>query len=436
MLGKELKTLSELGEMGSLAIAPAGVSSYKLIGVLQEAYPQLDVECLYDSYRLDAAANPEIRKIDQIGEDEKKRKVVVVTERELIRKDIVDSLHQAGMEEIFWIGNNFSVGEEGAPEENMLYFFYDLSVNALNYEFVTSLAHANSVRVEQGLKTLHPVIVPQTSGAVLDFTRSAMSKTAKGGEASNQWFLHNVIAPSTALLPEARGITICGTREEAKYLADSVTHVFPEHYQVERPVELNSHFALKTERGFGQPLSGLDASRRLVGAWLVRHGAADKKCVVITLRKCETHKERNSDMVAWKCFAAEIRGRGYVPIFINDAYACFDAVDDFLVFDEAAMNIFVRMSLYEAAYLNMSVNNGPMIIAALNPEVKYLSFVYVSEEDYCGSKQFFESAGEFIGYQYEWATQFQRNVWGGGDSCKTITAEFDKMCELIERSEV
>src|SRR5262245_63366675 len=44
---------------------------------------------------------------------------------------------------------------------------------------------------------------------------------------------------------------------------------------------------------------------------------------------------------------------------------------DFLVFPEAAWNVPLRMALYERAFVNLGVNNGPMGLAWLNARACY-----------------------------------------------------------------
>ena len=48
------------------------------------------------------------------------------------------------------------------------------------------------------------------------------------------------------------------------------------------------------------------------------------------------------------------------------------------VFREASWNVGLRMALYESSYLNLGVNNGPLIFAAMNDRVRLLVFKLVT----------------------------------------------------------
>jgi hypothetical protein len=84
---------------------------------------------------------------------------------------------------------------------------------------------------------------------------------------------------------------------------------------------------------------------------------------------------RNSNLPAWVAFARGLDASRYCPVFVPDTNETIEGLPnelrDFRVFPEAAWNVPLRMALYERAFINLGVNNGPMGLAWLNACVCY-----------------------------------------------------------------
>lgn len=442
MLSNELKDLSGLSKGQTVYVAPAGGAARRFVEVLAKHRPDIEVIGFLDSYRSFVLCGRVVEQIDQIKEPRPEVTVIIVMEREDIRKQISATLDDAGFSEVCWISSRFNVDQEVGEDKgnNVLYFFYDLSVNALNYEFIVALCHAEVERKILGFSKLHPVIVPKRLDSIYDLSRTSITQTGGGLEADNYWFLHNVIVPATALLPSCESITLCGSRQEAKMLTERLSYnKFPHEYDIDFPLELNSNRNLLNKEiydgnGYGQPLVSRSSSLSFVKQWLRKNSIDNKKNIVITLRQNCLQKGRNSDLDAWRCFAQQIEKKGYVPIFIKDTYSDFESDDlgNFLIFHEASWNILLRMAMYEMAYLNMTVNTGTYALCAFNSKTRYLAFIYLCETDPVGSTAFHEAAGTPVGSQYPASTPFQRWVWGGSNCCDCLMKEFQSMCKLLE----
>lgn len=444
MLASEIKCLDDIADGASIHVAPAGGAAQRFIDVLKEYRPDIEVISFLDTYRTGMSTGTLVQRIDQSEACNWETKVIVVVEREDVRNAIAHSLHDAGFRHVHWIGIHFSLGQISRvdDESSVLYFFYDLSVNALNYEYLIALGHADAEREKRGLKRLHPVVVPQMKSHIFDWSRQSIREEGTSLESDNYWFLHNVIVPSAALLASCSSMTLCGTRDEAKTLGNGINvSKFPPDYNPDCPTELDSiRLLTNTEiyggRGYGQPFLSRSVSKAFINQWLTAHGLEKEKVIVITLRQNGLQKMRNSNFVAWNCFAEKIRKKGFVPVFVKDTYSDFEAdeLGDYLVFHPASWNILLRMALYEIAYLNLTVNSGTVALCALNSNVRYLNFIYVSEEEYVGSKSYHETSGTPVGSQYPGSTPYQRWVWGGGSCCETILDEFNSMCVVIENA--
>lgn len=439
----KLENINQIGYGESIFLAPAGGASERFHEMLVKHRKDIDLICYLDSYKSSCLGDDGIKRIDEVVPEDIGYKVVVVIERESIVDTIASSLSDVGFKDIYWIDNRFRfsdclVGPIKYPR--MLHFFYDFGVNALNYEFLIALAHADAERNRLGLQDLHVVLVPQNKHAIFNLSRDSFRDEGALLESDNDWFLHNVIVPSIALLPSCKGFTLCGTRGEAgNIVSRNQLIMHPSSYNPDSPMELDSvrncnNTDIYDGKGYGQPFYSSKAAILFVKQWIDGVGVERGKIVAITLRQNKLSKERNSNLDAWKCFAGKILKSGYVPVFIKDTYTDFDVdtLDEYKVFHVGAWNIMLRMALYELSYLNMTVNTGTIALCMFNERVRYINFIYLSEDDYAGSVEFHNVSGNPVGTHYPGSTPYQKTVWGGGDDCMRLIDEFDNMVSLIE----
>lgn len=149
--------------------------------------------------------------------------------------------------------------------------------------------------------------------------------------------------------------------------------------------------------GIRHPEASVKA-RQLVSSWVRR------PYITVTLRETPKHPERNSNMEAWCGFIAEAESRinvCVVPDTENANTGC----------GWAAINLDLRLALYEGAEMNFGVANGPT------------SMLYLMAAPYCVFKQIVptvspmtekgwrKTAGLSIGEQFPWAGERQRMMW-------------------------
>jgi len=441
-----LRQISDLAEIDAdtpLYICPAGNAGEKLYQVLSAKRPDVSISGFLDTYRDDERCGLKISLIDS-GWDDVAHNVIVAIERQEIRNNLLDKLAQKNINDLLWVGSDFSLKE--IPEESVndktLYFIYDLRVNPLNYEFVVSLCHADVERLRLQCESIYVVIVKPEGHELFDLSRTAIKNTGNGLESDNDWFLNNVLTPSCALLPSINAVSVIPLHEIQAFLESKNTvGRFPAEYRHNHPVELKStHFIFgehSTDAAFHQlPITASSAAIKFVKQWLAKKSLQGKKVVVITLREAMYQTERNSVATVWRCFAEKIIEEGYTPVFVRDTFADFvdDDYENFPVFHEACWNIMLRVALYELAFLNMIVNTGPAVFCVLNNRVRYLLFNHLATEGYVGSEKYHRESGSRIGSQYIAKKSYQQAVWGGADSCETIKSEFNMMCKKIDMS--
>ena len=144
---------------------------------------------------------------------------------------------------------------------------------------------------------------------------------------------------------------------------------------------------------------------------------------------------RNSNLSAWVAFARGLDASRYCPVFVPDTNDTIEGLPeelrDFAVFPEAAWNIALRMALYERAFLNLEVYNGPMDLAWLNARVRYATLKIETADVPQSTLGFIRSFGFEPRKSLPFATLLQEWVWED-DTEDAITQAFRRLIERIE----
>jgi len=122
-----------------------------------------------------------------------------------------------------------------------------------------------------------------------------------------------------------------------------------------------------------------------------------------------------------------------VPIVVHDTErpAGSGPLDGEIACDPARWNLEIRMALYEAAWLNLAVMQGPMELCWYNERARYLVFVDLSADPSC-SAELIAEGGVNVGSDLPFATPFQHIVWQA-DRATLIRRAFDEMAARIDR---
>jgi hypothetical protein len=144
---------------------------------------------------------------------------------------------------------------------------------------------------------------------------------------------------------------------------------------------------------------------------------------------------RNSRVQAWADFARRLDPHAYLPVFVPDTDRSLvprpPCLAGFEVLPEASWSVGLRMALYESAYLNLGVNNGPLFMCVMNGRTRALVFKMVTPSVPQTTERFARQLGFEIGGQLPFATPYQRLVWED-DRLDVIEREFAAMVETME----
>jgi len=325
---------------------------------------------------------------------------------------------------------------EGKP--STLNAFYDLGVAPITFDFLWFLAGAEIARERQGLKDIHIVFVPgredglRRERADYDRTIDAAARRARIG---------NILVPACALLPSVTGVTLASSRQQAAMLqSDAGLEIFPADYEIGAPLYLGAPYCLSAARSDGARVASLRATAfdlQGVDEWLATRGSKGK-IVTITLRAYGYMEARNSNLNAWVAFARRLDRAQFSTVFVPDTDQVIAGLPSelapFTVFPEAAINVGLRMALYERAFLNLGVNSGPMGLCWLNERTRYLTFKLLTPSVPQATPEYVASHGFALGESLPFATPWQKWVWED-DELPVIEREFaDMVLRIGERA--
>ena len=295
-----------------------------------------------------------------------------------------------------------------------LQFVFDLSVAPLTFDFISYLAAADLARRRQNLSHMDVLFVGGAYGGV---RRELPEYEAIMDAQMRLWRVRNILAPALSLLPSVRSYSYCTSREQAKALISAnPAHVYPTDYLINfpcQPVKSVIHEAARKGESVWPMLRATEAAKRFVAAYIERV-AQDRRSVVISMRNYGFAPERNSHTEEWLRFAAELDPARYAAIFVPDIGVAMTATpNDFgghAVCTAACWNLEIRMALYEAAWLNISMMQGPMELCWYNEAVRYAIFLEPDTHPTTSVMQLTEN-GLRVGYDLDFATARQHMYW-------------------------
>jgi hypothetical protein len=133
---------------------------------------------------------------------------------------------------------------------------------------------------------------------------------------------------------------------------------------------------------------------------------------------------------AWARFAEYLEERGYLPIFVPDTESLADGLpkilETFPHFIEGAINLNLRLALYERAFLNLGINNGPAFLFLVDETAAGLMFKIITRGVENNEEPYLIKQGFAIGGQIPFCTSFQKRVWED-DDFDVIQREFELM---------
>lgn len=322
----------------------------------------------------------------------------------------------------------------GTKDDKTLYAIYDLNVFPASFDLCWFLIAADIERKRLGLHSVHIVIAMFHRPFVHAMPPEHSDHV---DEAAMLWRVDNILQPLCSLLPTCDGVTITPSMPDALRILTCATHVWPAGCGSSRYPTLPQIYRQVVE---GLPayedrpsLKASEQALRYVRSWF-EHIASGHELITITLRQHRGGATRNNDLDSWIEFARRITNSRFLPVFVPDtelAMHMTSALDGFTVFQAAPWNIALRMALYEAATLNLFVNNGPASLAILNGNCRYLMFKVTTPSLHLTSENYLSELGFREGRSPPFAGNLQKWVWED-DTREILVREFDRMMTAID----
>jgi hypothetical protein len=157
---------------------------------------------------------------------------------------------------------------------------------------------------------------------------------------------------------------------------------------------------------------------------------SNKKIITLTLRSYKLDEIRNNNEKEWAKFLETLNKNKYKIIIIPDTDNIFHKDQtDLKIYDSfhpASFNFDIRLALYEIAYINFFVNNGPCVAATLDSKVNFLLFKIINPSVPHCTIEFLEDAGFKSFKNPEYLGNYQRYIWSD-DSYEEINRAFKKL---------
>lgn len=280
---------------------------------------------------------------------------------------------------------------------------YDLAVSPPTYDFIGFLVSAERRRIRSG----HPSItVAIVRGPNNGFREDGLPPH---DPALRRKMLDNIVKPMCALLPSCTQV-IEVARDEAAAVIAAHDLVFPSGYKLEAP---NSHygteFFVKSARAHVLPLT-------------IAGNVKEEGLVVISLRQSHYWPTRNSNAAEWVKAARVLQAQDKRVVFVPDADGHGAELQGFEVDADASTDLLRRARLCASAELVLSVNNGPIWMLAMMPQVSSIIFKMEAPDAPCVNAAYFASHGLPVGTQLDRPNH--KIVWADDDA-ETILAAIE-----------
>lgn len=323
---------------------------------------------------------------------------------------------------------------DAVNDTGALHSFYDLSIYPATFDFGYFLMAAEIARQKAGLKSLRVYIVRPGRDATQRLPDGYVKVVDDDARA---WRIPNVLVPILTLFPSVSAYSVLPDRIAASALREHLPNVFPGPFHKDAVPTHLAHRSVNQELGLTPAALRPRASAeglRFIRQWTAAR-AGGRKVVTITLRQYQYLPKRNSNMEAWVAFTRELDDKGYFPVIVPDTAIALEPppaeLSGTTVFPEVALNLALRMALYESAYLNLATNGGPTSLLILSDRCPFLMFKLVVPGVSMSSGEDFIKTGFTVGKDPPFLNVRQHIVWED-DDLPVIRREFDAMAARID----
>lgn len=270
------------------------------------------------------------------------------------------------------------------PNRPSMYAIYDLGRSPITFDVMNFFVLSHLVARRAGLAGYHVIFVLGDGSGFRELTPKdkALDRDEK------MWRLRHVLMPHAAIARDCVGVTVVERRVELARLMKALhpKQVFPPNYTVEAPTQafmLPLVFAQKPSVEELDVFRATPAALRKVDGWLANRAPGGRP-VVFTLRTSQTESARNSRIDEWLAAARIVAERGYDPVIVPDTDLVTAGTDagmfgELPVFAAGAVDLELRVAMFQRAYLNFADNGGPAFLNYFMAGARLLCFLPVDK---------------------------------------------------------
>lgn len=308
--------------------------------------------------------------------------------------------------------------------------FLDLDSVAMTYNVFEFLELAEHELIFKGCSSAEIVVLTSSRNFLSVYETTEYAKTF--GSASREWRLWNIIIPAISLYPYFKKISITKDRTKvSEYKRDVI--IFPENYHPSLIKEIDvkklyTHYLISPDklRGITVPF----AAKEQIGKFIEKYKLNQSKIVTVTIRAQQYDPARNTNLEAWNDLATWLDSHKFKLVVVPDADSLYSIPYERyanlspLIKKEFCFNIQLRAALYETAFINFFVNNGPSILSTFNRKSSYVIMNFLSEGSVVTNKDQLKALGHL---KYEdrlpWAKNNQK-ICRHPESLDTLIDQF------------
>lgn len=320
--------------------------------------------------------------------------------------------------------------------QNNIYAFLDLNNFRSTFDVFGFLLYC---KIKSINKKLTLFVIKNSPQKVL--INAAKEKAFLGSTSSTNLRIDNITKISLDLIENfnPKIIFVSERNELNEFLSLKPDQKIPSTASLDKPVEWDDYYIYINEyylKNNTRPSLKSPTHYNDLIKLFIKKNKISKKIVTITIRDCSYAPLRNSNIENWKKVYEYLEKNNYHPIILDDVENFSvqnnkNSLDRYNQYYYANIDLRVRLALYEEAFMNLSVNNGPSTLLLYSKYCKFLIFkMFENNENSPASLKNIEKImGLKKNQQYAFFNKYQKLVWNIDDNSDLVINNFNKIIE-------
>lgn len=225
------------------------------------------------------------------------------------------------------------------------------------------------------------------------------------------------------LIPLCKSFNLCRNAIVLDTLSDSKTHKNGPFFSFDYSKKIaNFDYKILFKKIISpDSYNGISAnkiSQDHVDNLLLKENLDAKKIITLTLRTYSYEIHRNTDSNFWLDVLNKLSKIGYSIIIIPDTDDINNQVyknlfSNYLFIDNLAMDLNLKIAIYEKARINLFPYSGNATLAQLNKKASSFTFIKTNNYYKHSTESYFNSIGQTVGKNYKFLSKNHYIFWNG-----------------------